>query len=122
MARVYSSGERARRGDGGGARVASGRLRALFWLSAASLTWTQLLYGAFLAALVRLRPPAARSARPADDAGREPFVSLIIAAYREEAVIAAKVANALALDWPREKLEIIVAVDGDVDATAERAR
>jgi hypothetical protein len=49
-------------------------------------------------------------------------VSLIVAAYREEAVIAAKVANALALDWPREKLEIIVAVDGSVDATADRAR
>ena len=41
-------------------------------------------------------------------------------------MIAAKVANALALDWPRERLEIIVAVDGgaepDADATAARAR
>jgi cellulose synthase/poly-beta-1,6-N-acetylglucosamine synthase-like glycosyltransferase len=37
-------------------------------------------------------------------------------------VIAAKVANALALDWPRDRLEIIVAVDGSADATAERAR
>ena len=53
-------------------------------------------------------------------------MSLIVAAYREEAVIAAKVANALALDWPRERLEVIVAVDGGAepgaDATAERAR
>jgi hypothetical protein len=49
-------------------------------------------------------------------------VSLIVAAYREEAVIAAKVANALALDWPRDRLEVIVAVDGAADATAERAR
>jgi hypothetical protein len=49
-----------------------------------------------------------------------------VAAYREEAVIAAKVANALALDWPRERLEVIVAVDGGAlagaDETAERAR
>ena len=39
-------------------------------------------------------------------------MSLIVAAYREESVIAEKVANALALDWPRERLELIVAVDG----------
>jgi glycosyltransferase involved in cell wall biosynthesis len=53
-------------------------------------------------------------------------VSLIVAAYNEEAVIAGKVANALALDWPRDRLELIVAVDGGAepgaDGTAERAR
>ena len=37
-------------------------------------------------------------------------------------MIAAKVANALALDWPRDRLEVIVASDGSADATAERAR
>jgi cellulose synthase/poly-beta-1,6-N-acetylglucosamine synthase-like glycosyltransferase len=37
-------------------------------------------------------------------------------------VIAAKVANALALDYPRERLQIVVASDGSSDATAERAR
>ena len=41
-----------------------------------------------------------------------PVVSLIVAAYDEEDVIAAKVANALALDYPREQLELIVASDG----------
>ena len=51
-----------------------------------------------------------------------PRVSLIVAAYDEEEVIAAKVANALALDYPRERLELIVASDGSTDATAERAR
>ena len=40
----------------------------------------------------------------------------------EEEVIAAKVENALRLDWPRERLQIIVADDGSTDATAERAR
>jgi hypothetical protein len=53
-------------------------------------------------------------------------VTLVVAAYKEEAVIASKVADALALDWPREALEVIVAVDGGAepgaDATAERAR
>jgi cellulose synthase/poly-beta-1,6-N-acetylglucosamine synthase-like glycosyltransferase len=47
---------------------------------------------------------------------------LIVPAYDEEEVIAAKVANALALDYPRERLQIIVASDGSTDATAERAR
>lgn len=81
------------------------------------LAWTQVGYGAFLALFVRRReehPPVAP--------GAEPSVSLIVAAHREEAVIAEKVANALALDWPRDRLEVIVAVDGDGDATAQRAR
>ncbi|HET9593533.1 MAG TPA: glycosyltransferase, partial [Solirubrobacterales bacterium] len=39
-----------------------------------------------------------------------------------EEVIAAKVENALRLDWPRERLQIIVADDGSTDATPERAR
>src|SRR6266508_2703616 len=97
--------------------------RAIFWGAAAKLAWGQVGYGAFLALLRRLRgnPPVA----PAGDVGA-PAVSLIIAAYNEEGVIAAKVANALALDWPRDRLEIVVAVDGGAepgaDATAARAR
>jgi hypothetical protein len=97
--------------------------RALFWGGAAKLAWSQVGYGAFLAALRRARgnPPAA----PGGEVGT-PAVSMIVAAYDEEAVIAAKVANALALDWPRDRLEIVVAVDGGAepgaDATAARAR
>ena len=66
--------------------------------------------------------------REAEDmpVGREaehlPVVSLVVAAYDEQEVIEAKVANALALDYPREKLELIVASDGSADATVERAR
>jgi cellulose synthase/poly-beta-1,6-N-acetylglucosamine synthase-like glycosyltransferase len=45
-----------------------------------------------------------------------------VAAYDEQDVIAAKVANALALDYPRERLQVIVASDGSADATVERAR
>jgi Glycosyl transferase family 2 len=92
--------------------------RLVFWLSSFLLVWAQALYGPFLWALRRLRGPAAE---PAPVAGH-PKVSLIVAAYREEDVIAAKVANALALDWPREALELIVAVDGGGDRTAELAR
>ena len=100
--------------------------RALLWISAGLLAWTQAGYGLFLAVLRGLRGEA----RPQAGAGAAdrppPHVSLIVAAHREEAVIAAKVANALALDWPRERLELIVAVDGGAepgaDATARLAR
>jgi hypothetical protein len=97
--------------------------RSIFWGAAAKLAWGQVGYGAFLVALRRARgnPPVA----PGGTVGA-PTVSLIVAAYNEEAVIAARVANALALDWPRDRLEIVVAVDGGAepgaDATAERAR
>jgi cellulose synthase/poly-beta-1,6-N-acetylglucosamine synthase-like glycosyltransferase len=50
------------------------------------------------------------------------MVSLIVPAYDEEEVIAAKVANALDLEHPRQRLQVIVASDGSTDATAERAR
>jgi hypothetical protein len=98
-------------------------VRALLWISASLIAWTQVGYALFLGALAALRR-APSSARPAPGAADAvPLVSLIVAAYREEAVIAGRVANALALDWPRDRLEIIVAVDGaGADATAERAR
>ena len=95
-------------------------MRALFWLSTALLAWTQAGYALLLGLLSPRRAPPAGAAAPAFD------VSLIVAAYREEAVIAARVANALALEWPRERLQVIVAVDGGAeagaDATAQRAR
>ncbi|MET0769866.1 MAG: glycosyltransferase [Solirubrobacteraceae bacterium] len=98
--------------------------RATFWISIAALAWTQVGYGAFLALLRRARGGPGAVAEP--PARERPSVSLIVAAYAEEDVIAAKVANALALDWPRDRLQIVVAVDGGAepgaDATAERAR
>ena len=98
-------------------------MRALFWIPVTLLAWAQAGYGLFLAALRRLGAPAWAPPGPGSD---RPRVTLVVAAYREEAVIAAKVANALALDWPRDRLEVIVAVDGGAepgaDGTAERAR
>ena len=99
-------------------------MRALFWIPVALLTWAQAGYGLFLAALRRAGAPRVDAARLRAPA--RPRVTLVIAAYKEEAVIAAKVADALALDWPRDRLQVIVAVDGGAeagaDATAARAR
>jgi cellulose synthase/poly-beta-1,6-N-acetylglucosamine synthase-like glycosyltransferase len=91
----------------------------VFWLSAGLILYTHAGYPLALRALLALRR------RPTLRPGsweEPPRVSLIVAAYDEEEVIAAKVANALALDYPRERLELIVASDGSADATAERAR
>jgi cellulose synthase/poly-beta-1,6-N-acetylglucosamine synthase-like glycosyltransferase len=93
----------------------------LFWLSAGLLVYTHLGYPVLLSLLVRVK----RDTNPRPSAWQVedlPTVSLVIPAYDEEEVIADKVANALALDYPRERLQVIVASDGSSDATAERAR
>ena len=96
----------------------------LFWLSAALLVYTHLGYPLVLWLLRRFQTFGSHSPpNTGNDAAVElPTVSLIVPAYDEEEVIADKVANALALDYPRERLQIIVASDGSTDATAERAR
>ncbi len=92
----------------------------VFWVAVGLLVYAQLGYGALLivwSRLSRRRDPDPGA--PTDDLG---VVSLIVAAHDEERVIAAKVANALALDWPRARLELIVCCDGCTDRTASRAR
>jgi glycosyltransferase involved in cell wall biosynthesis len=49
-------------------------------------------------------------------------VSIIVAAYAEESVIARRVKNLVALDYPRDRFEVIVSCDGSPDRTAERAQ
>jgi cellulose synthase/poly-beta-1,6-N-acetylglucosamine synthase-like glycosyltransferase len=93
--------------------------RATFWISAGLLAWAQVGYGLALGAL---RRTVRQSWAPADRDADLPTVSLIVAAHAERDVIAAKVANALALDYPRDKLEVVVACDGSTDGTPEAAR
>jgi cellulose synthase/poly-beta-1,6-N-acetylglucosamine synthase-like glycosyltransferase len=51
-----------------------------------------------------------------------PFVSLLIPAYNEADVIERKIENSLALDYPPDRMEIVVASDGSSDPTAEIAQ
>lgn len=60
--------------------------------------------------------------RPVRKADISPSISVIIAAHNEEADIAAKIENTLALDYPKEKLEIIVVSDCSTDRTDEIVR
>jgi cellulose synthase/poly-beta-1,6-N-acetylglucosamine synthase-like glycosyltransferase len=112
----------------------------LFWLCAGLIVYTHLGYPLVLWVLVQVRGLTAGgtvggttpeealatgggggSPTVTGPAAGVPRVTLIVPAYDEEEVIAAKVADALALDYPRERLQIIVASDGSADATAERA-
>jgi len=87
----------------------------VFWLSLGLLLWTHVLYPAFVALLARLAP---RSVAKRDV---EPAVSVIVAAYNEETVIARRIENLLALDYPSEKLQIVVTSDASTDRTEEIA-
>ena len=91
-------------------------LKSLFWASGALIVYTHAGYPLVLRALAGRREQASYDAPP-----EPPRVSLIVAAYDEEAVIADKVRNALALDHPRDRLEVIVASDGSSDRTVELA-
>lgn len=91
----------------------------VFWIAVALILYTHLGYPLVLRALVALRRRPTIDPRPWEE---PPRVTLVVAAYDEEDAIAAKVANALALDYPRERLQLIVASDGSADATVERAR
>jgi cellulose synthase/poly-beta-1,6-N-acetylglucosamine synthase-like glycosyltransferase len=110
-------------------------LEVIFWTAAGLIVFAHLGYPLVLWLLVTLRPRRAKGradagARPGPSlispgrAGAEhlPSVTLIVAAYDEEAVIADKVANALALEYPAGQLEVLVASDGSSDRTVEAAR
>ena len=97
--------------------------KAVFWTSAGLLAYTQIGYPLALAAASALRrkDPGAQGL-PEAPAEPAPRVALIVAAHDEQDVIAGKVANALELDWPRDRLEVVVCCDGCSDETAQRAR
>jgi cellulose synthase/poly-beta-1,6-N-acetylglucosamine synthase-like glycosyltransferase len=90
---------------------------ALLIASLATIAYVFVGYPAVMAALARLRPRPVRR-----DPGHLPRISMIIAAHDEADVIDEKLENVAALDYPHDRLQVIVAADGSSDDTAERAR
>ena len=86
--------------------------KALFWGSLGALAWTHVGYPLAAGALARVR-----ERRVDKDAQAAPTVSVIVAAYNEEAVIERRLDNLLALDYPPERLELVVASDASTDRT-----
>lgn len=85
--------------------------KGLFWGSLGALAWTHVGYPVAMGVIARVRP------RPVRKADQTPSVALVISAHNEEAVIRRRVENALALDYPADALEIVVASDGSTDLT-----
>src|SRR5436309_7916112 len=89
---------------------------AIFWGAIALVVYVYAGYPCLIFVLAHLRP------RPVRKAPVVPSVSFVIAAYNEAAVIASKLDNTLALDYPPGGLEVIVVSDGSTDATEEIVR
>jgi cellulose synthase/poly-beta-1,6-N-acetylglucosamine synthase-like glycosyltransferase len=94
-------------------------LELLFWACVGLLAYTHLGYPLLLAVLRRL--PGLRHGNAAAP-GELPSVRLVAAAHDEEDVIGNWVAQALALDYPEDRLRVAVACDGCTDHTPTRAR
>ena len=90
-------------------------MTAIFVGSVALIAYTFAGYPAIMALRARaLRRP------PHRDRGHLPSVSMIIVAYNEADVIEQKLANTAALDFPADRLEVIVVTDGSTDETPTR--
>jgi len=76
------------------------------------------IYPPLIALLARIFPRPVAKSLP----GTLPSVSIVTPAYNEEKVISEKIVNTLALDYPSDKLELLVASDGSSDKTAEKVR
>jgi poly-beta-1,6-N-acetyl-D-glucosamine synthase len=89
---------------------------AIFWIAIAAPIYAYLGYPLVLLGLgLILR-------RPVKKASIQPSLSLLIAAHNEARVIERKIRNSLALDYPTDLLEIVIASDGSTDETEAIAR
>jgi cellulose synthase/poly-beta-1,6-N-acetylglucosamine synthase-like glycosyltransferase len=86
---------------------------AIYWASLGIIFYIYLGYPLLLAIISR------RSSRRGPEPGYTPNLSILIAAYNEEPGIREKIEQTLALDYPAEKLEILVLSDGSTDRTDE---
>jgi cellulose synthase/poly-beta-1,6-N-acetylglucosamine synthase-like glycosyltransferase len=84
----------------------------VFWVCAGALVWTHAAYPLAARGLAGLRSRLVRT-----DDGLLPSVALIIAAHDEEAVIENRIANLRSLDYPEERLQLVVTSDASSDRT-----
>lgn len=84
----------------------------LFWASLGALVWTHAAYPAAARVLGRVLE---RPVRRSED--ELPVVAVIVTAHNEESVIARRIENLAALDYPADRLEIVVTSDASTDAT-----
>lgn len=88
----------------------------VFWACLVGLIYSYALYPLAIWVFAQLFGRRSSAPDPLDDSDL-PHVSVLIAAHNEEAVIAERIDNALQLDYPASKLEIVIASDGSTDST-----
>ena len=93
--------------------VLSAYFQIIFWIAIAAIAYTYAGYPLLLILIGKFR------AKPITRREVTPSVTVIIAAYNEERDLAGKLENTLALDYPKDKLEIIVTSDCSTDRTDE---
>jgi len=89
-----------------------------FWAAAVLLAQTYFLYPLWLLLLSRLRPQRQTPV----GSGAWPSVSLVVAAHDEAGCIEEKLRNSLALDYPPDRLEVLIGSDGSTDGTDDLIR
>ena len=96
-------------------------LKILFWVCLFIVFYTYIGYGILLYIIIRVKRlfcgKPQETVLPADD--QLPTMTLMICAYNEEDVVAEKMENTLALDYPRDKFRIMWVTDGSNDRTNE---
>ncbi|HEX5667573.1 MAG TPA: glycosyltransferase family 2 protein [Chitinophagaceae bacterium] len=90
----------------------------MFWILIAIVLYTYIGYGILLWVMMKFRKQSGAVAGYENDEDL-PTVAHIIAAYNEEDFIGKKIANALAIDYPRHLSRIIIVADGSSDRTTE---
>ncbi|MGA8539168.1 MAG: glycosyltransferase family 2 protein [Terriglobales bacterium] len=92
------------------------KIKSIFWIAGALVGYSYLGYPAWLWLRSRWSPrPVRRNAGLSS--ATAPAVSAVMVVRNEEAVIARKLENLLTLDYPQEKLEVVVVSDGSLDRT-----
>ncbi|TWX67622.1 glycosyltransferase family 2 protein [Colwellia sp. C1TZA3] len=101
-------------------------MESLFWLSVAIIIYSYFIYPLFLCTFSGIKQALSdtkylwrRHQRRTLNIKDYPAVTVIIAAYNEESCIKARVENLLTLDYPKDKLTLLIGSDGSDDQTAE---
>lgn len=92
-------------------------MMGLFWVSLFIAVYTYVGYGILLFFLVKIKQKMQPAQNNFYSYEELPDVTLFIAAYNEEDFIGEKIENSLELDYPKEKLRIVVVTDGSDDKT-----
>lgn len=92
----------------------------IFWVSLFLIIYTFVGYGVLLFILVRIKRFFKKTSSFDPDQVL-PGVTVLVAAYNEEDLIEEKIKNTLELDYPKEKLQVILITDGSSDRTVEKA-